>query len=180
MPDSKIVYDCSTDFLHDLMIDVEDNFKPRFVCHNCGLWINALSVSSLSAFLSEVQLFNYGTSLYRGDLINRDIAWSIMDAGIEIALLKLPVEKLDRLKRLEVESIKAIDKKSVLVPADEEDLACYKFVDRHGKTRSLSTFFWHTWRVVKKLLERDGFSSHGQEEKEKEVQLQSENAPSVC
>ena len=177
--EEKIIYDCSTDFLHDFMIDVEDSFKPRFVCPNCGLWINALSVSSLSAFLSEVQLFNYGTSLYRRDIINRDIAWTIIDTGIEIALLKLPVKDLDRLKRLQIESTKAVERKSVLISTSDEDLTYYKFVDRHGKTRSLSTFFWHTWRVVKKLLERDGFSSHGQEEKEKEVQQQSENGVSL-
>lgn len=161
--EKEILYDCSTDFLHELRVYVGDPTKPRFVCVNCGIWFNAVELSALTTFLAEPNLFNYGISLYN-DFFHRSLAWDIIDAAVEIALLKLPPEQLDQLKRVKQQN-----------QWTDEDLTSYEFRTRHGVTRNLDKFHWHTWRVVEKLLERDGFYREQKEEKEKEVPQQSKN-----
>lgn len=170
---TKTTYDCSTDFCHDLRIDVRDPLHPRFTCSICNLSFPADSLLALTTFLTEPHLFNYGISLY-GGFMQRDLAWEVIDAGVEIALLKLPPDQLDRLKQLSKEAREDTTIRPEGMVAVDEDLTKYKFKDRQAITRDLSIFHWHTWRVVRKLLERDGFY-RGQEEKEKEVQLQPEN-----
>lgn len=120
------------------------------VCKHCPwrLQVTEDNLSVVVSFATPTNLFNYGIWLYGVSLFDRELAWLLINTAIAIALHRLPPEEFEELKAINREGTHA---------EIGTDLSQYCFEDdvQSEKIADLSTFYWHTWRVVGNLVKQD-------------------------
>lgn len=132
---------------HRWSADVDS--PTTLTCKDCP-WRFAVtedSIGVVTTIMTPVQLFNYGIWLYGAHLLERELAWRLIDTAIAVALSRLAPDELEELKAA---------KRAGPEVWDAVDLSQYCFeVVTDGAISDLSTFHWHTWRVVGNLVKED-------------------------